>query len=69
MVFLAHSELVGWMRQGRAREWAHAMLTTVGEACRAALRETLAKTLEWALERVTVEGWDVPRVKAALSLA
>jgi len=69
MVFLAHSELVGWMRQGRAREWAHAMLTTVGEACRAALRETLAKTLEWALERVTKEGWDVARVKTALSLA
>jgi hypothetical protein len=33
------------------------------------LRETLGKTLDWALERVTVDGWEVPRVKTALSLA
>jgi hypothetical protein len=57
------------MRQGRSREWAHTMLTTVGEACRAMLRETMGKTLEWALKRVTIDGWEIPRVKTALCLA
>jgi hypothetical protein len=69
LVMLSHSLAVAEMRQGRAREWARTTLTTVGEACRAMLRETLAKTLDWALERVTVDGWEVPRVKTALSLA
>jgi hypothetical protein len=69
LVMLSHGLAVAEMRQGRAREWARSTLTTVGEACRAMLRETLGKALEWALERVTVDGWEVPRVKTALSLA
>jgi hypothetical protein len=69
LVMLSHSLVVAEMRQGRAREWAHTMLTTVGEACRAMLRETLGKTLSWALERVTKDGWKIPRVKTALCLA
>jgi hypothetical protein len=69
LVMLSHSLVVAEMRQGRSREWAHTMLTTVGEACRAMLRETLGKTLEWALERVTEDGWKIPRVKTALCLA
>ena len=52
----------------RAREWAHALLMTVGEACRAVLREALAKTLSWAIERVTRDAWEMDRVKIALSL-
>jgi hypothetical protein len=54
--------------QGRAREWARSKLTTVGEACRAMLRVTLGNALERALERVTVDGWEVLRVKMALFL-
>lgn len=68
LVFLAYSELIASMRQGRAREWAHALLMTVGEACRAVLREALAKTLEWVFERVTRDAWEIDRVKIALSL-
>lgn len=68
LVFLAYSELIATIRQGRAREWAEALLTTVGEACRAVLRETLAKTLSWVIERVTIDAWGLERVKVALSL-
>ncbi len=55
--------------QGRAREWAAAKLPTIGEACRAVLRETLGKTLTWAVERATQEGWSPERINAHLALA
>jgi hypothetical protein len=42
-------------------------LTTIGEACRLILRETLAKTLEWAIER-TREGLSVAEIKHQLAL-
>jgi hypothetical protein len=57
------------LQQGRAREWAAAKLTTIGEAYRAVLRETLGKTLTWAVERATQEGWSPERIKAHLALA
>ena len=68
LVMLSHSLVVAEMRTYRSSEWAHTMLTTVGEACRAMLRETLGKTLEWALKRVAEDGWEVARVKTALCL-
>jgi len=68
LVMLTHSLLVSDMRQGRASEWAHSMLTTVGEACRAVLRETLGKTITWAIERATADGWDDEHIKAHLAL-
>jgi hypothetical protein len=52
------------LRQGRARAWATETLTTIGEACRAVLRETLGKTISWALERATLDGWQPTRIKA-----
>jgi hypothetical protein len=69
LVMLAHSLLVFQMRQGRASEWAHVVLTTVGEACRWVLRETLGKTITWAIERATSDGWSHERIKAHLALA
>jgi len=39
LVMLAYSLLMSQLRQGRAREWALQRLTTIGEACRAMLRE------------------------------
>ena len=39
LVMLTHSLLMARMRQGRARDWAHTVLTTIGEACRAVCRE------------------------------
>jgi hypothetical protein len=38
------------LRQGHAYEWAYRKLTTVGEACRAILCETLRQTLTWAMD-------------------
>jgi hypothetical protein len=68
LVLLMHSLLVAQLRQGRARAWATETLTTIGEACRAVLRETLGKTISWAIERATLEGWQPTRIKAHLAL-
>ena len=69
LVFLAHSLLVTAMRQGRADAWAHLTLTTICEACRAVLRETLQRTISWAIERATVEQWPTLRICQVLQLA
>lgn len=67
LVFVAYSVLMRQLRQGRAREWALAKLTTIGEACRAALRETLGKTIDWALGRA-MQGWTREEIKVHLAL-
>jgi Transposase DDE domain len=69
LVMLAHSLLMAALGQGRASEWAHRVLTTVGEACRAVLRETLGKTISWALARATMDGWGQERILTHLALA
>ena len=69
LVILAHSLLVAQMQQGRACEWARERLTTIGQACRAVLRETLGKTISWVVDKVTAQGWDTGRIKAELALA
>jgi hypothetical protein len=53
LVMLAYSLLMHQLRQNRAKEWALCKLTTIGEACRAMLRETMRTTLAWAIEQVT----------------
>ena len=68
LVMMAHSLLVAQMRQGRASEWAHAMLTTVGEACRAIMRETLGNTITWAIDKATRASWSHDRILAHLAL-
>ena len=68
MVFLAHSVLMRQLRQGRARGWALERLMTIGQACRAVLRETLGATLDWAFERSQSDGWNLGRIKAHLVL-
>jgi hypothetical protein len=68
LVLLVHSLLVAQLRQGRVRAWAHETLTTIGAACRAVMRETLGKTITWAIERATLEGWHPERIKAHLQL-
>lgn len=65
---LVPSLLMAQLRQGRARAWATATLMTIGEACRAVLRETLGKTISWALERATLDGWQPNRIKVQLAL-
>jgi hypothetical protein len=68
LVLLVHSLLMAQLRQGRARAWATETLMTIGEACRAVLRETLGKTISWAIERATLDGWQPNRIKAHLQL-
>ena len=68
LVLLVHSLLIAQLRQGRVHAWAHATLTTIGEACRAVMRETLGKTITWAIERATLDSWHPERIKAHLQL-
>jgi len=68
LVLLVHSLLRAQLRQGRVRDWACMTLTTSGEACRAVLRETLGKTLTWAIERATLDGWQPERIKVHWAL-
>jgi hypothetical protein len=68
LVMLAYSLLMARMKQSRASEWAHTVLMTIGEACRAVSRETLSKTLAWALEQATTCGWNHQRIVAHLAL-
>ena len=58
LVMLAYSLLMSELKQGRAKEWALHRLMTIGEACRAMLKETLRTTLSWAIEQIT--RWEQP---------
>ena len=58
LVVLAYSLLMSELKQGRAKEWALHRLMTIGEACRAMLKETLRTTLSWAIEQIT--RWEQP---------
>lgn len=69
LVLLVHSLLMAQLRQGRAYDWATTTLTTIGEACRAVLRETLRKTITWAIERATHDHWQPERITTHLALA
>ena len=55
------------LRHDRAQEWAHVRLMTIGESCRAMLRETLGKTIAWVVEQVQ-QGQSLPEIKARLAL-
>jgi uncharacterized protein YndB with AHSA1/START domain len=68
LVMLAYSLLMGQLKQGRATEWAVHRLMTIGEACRAMLREALRTTLAWAIEQVTERGRSMERVVAQLRM-
>jgi hypothetical protein len=68
LVMLAYSLLMGQLKQSRAREWALHRLMTIGEACRAMLKEALRTTPAWAIEQVTERGLSVERVVAQLRM-
>ena len=68
LVMLAYSLLMKQLRQGHAYDWAFQKLTTIGEACRAVLRETLRTTLTWAMDHMTNPWWTKERVIAHLGL-
>jgi hypothetical protein len=68
LVLLAYSLLVKQLGQSHAYDWAFERLTTIGQACRAILRETLRTTLTWAMQHVTEASWTSERVIAHLGL-
>jgi DDE superfamily endonuclease len=68
LVMLAYSLLMSQLGQSRAREWALQRLTTIGEACRAMLRENLRTTLAWVVEQVTEKERTFGHVIAQLGL-
>jgi DDE superfamily endonuclease len=68
LVMLAYSLLMKQLRQSHAYEWAFRKLTTIGEACRAVLRETLRQTLTWAMERGHEVYWTRERILGQLGL-
>jgi hypothetical protein len=68
LVMLAYSLLMSQLRQSRAREWALQRLTTIGEACRAMIRENLRSTLAWVIEQVTEKDRPFDHVVAQLGL-
>ena len=68
LVMLAYSLLMSQLGQSRAREWALQRLTTIGEACRAMLRENLRTTLAWVIEQVTEMERPFDHVVAQLGL-
>jgi len=69
LVMLAYSLLMSQLKQGRAKDWALCRLTTIGEACRAMIGETLRTTLAWAIEQVTEKSRSYVHVVAKLRLA
>jgi hypothetical protein len=68
LVMLAYSLLMSELKQGRAKEWAFQRLMTIGEACRAMIRESLRTTLTWAIEQVTEKNQPVDQVVVQLGL-
>jgi DDE superfamily endonuclease len=68
LVMLAYSLLMDQLGQNRAKAWALRKLTTIGEACRAMLRETLRSTIAWAIEQVNDYSHDLDHITVRLRL-
>jgi len=68
LVMLAYSLLMSQLRDSRAKDWALYRLTTIGEACRGVMHETLRTTLAWAIDQVTQNSQNREHVMAQLGL-
>jgi hypothetical protein len=68
LVMAAYSLLVRQLRNTRATKWALRRLTTIGQACRAVVEETLRATLEWAVRQIVENSQKLPHVIAQLGL-
>ena len=67
LVSAAYSLLMRSLHESRPQDWARTMLTTIGEACRAVKAETLERIVDWIVDKLTVEHWSIPEMKAALA--
>jgi hypothetical protein len=52
LVMAAYSLLMRQLRNRHATKWALGRLTTIGQACRAIVDETLRATLQWAMTQI-----------------
>jgi hypothetical protein len=68
LVMLAYSLLMRQLKQSSAKEWAFRRLTTIGEACRAVLNETLRTTLDWAIRHAADNPQKAQHITAILGL-
>jgi DDE superfamily endonuclease len=66
LVSAAYSLLMRSLQQSRAQDWARRTLTTIGEACRAVKAETLARMIDWVVEKLTVDHWSITDIKDVL---
>jgi len=68
LVMTAYTILMRQLKSSRAKEWATTRLTTIGQACRAVVDETLGATLRWALAEITEKTRNTQHVIAQLGL-
>lgn len=68
LVMLVYTALMRQLQHDRALDWAHTRLMTIGESCRTIARETLRKTLAWAVEHAQ-RGMSLPEIQHQLALA
>lgn len=68
LVMLAYTILMRELKSSRAKEWALARLTTIGQACRAVANETLRATIHWAITQFTEKPQQTRHVIAQLGL-
>ena len=52
MVFLAYSLLVRELAKTSVSDWASVRLTTIGESCRALLRDSIRTMIGWIVEQL-----------------
>jgi hypothetical protein len=67
LVSVAYSLLMRSLHQTHLYDWARRTLTTIGEACRAVKAETLERIVDWIVDKLTVEHWSIPEMKAVLA--
>jgi len=68
LVFLAYSLLLPQVQGERARGWSTALATTIGEACRGIFRDTLGKTIRWAIDKAVSCAWSADTICSRLKL-
>ena len=69
LVSTAYSLLMRSLHQVRPQDWARKTLTTIGEACRAVKADTLGRMIDGIADKLTVEHWSIPEIKAVLTLS
>ncbi|MDR1383096.1 MAG: hypothetical protein LBJ67_04505 [Planctomycetaceae bacterium] len=64
---LACSLLVREPTNTSRSEWASVKLTTIGESCRAMLKESLRNVINWVIEQLDFTGKNAKRMHALLT--